>query len=364
MTAQDGMANAGDLTIELDGCAAVVTLRRPRALNALTRAMRDALANAMPGFARDPQVYAVVIRSASERAFCAGSDVREIIALAQADRAEAARAFAEEYRLNWLLECFSKPTISLIDGMVMGGGVGITGFGTHRVAGANYSWAMPETLIGLFPDVGAVFALSRLGAMGQFLGLTGRSIGRADAYRLGLATHCIEASAFDAIQAELALANPVDPVLDGRHGEPGQGDLEAYQDVIERAFSADSVEEILERLGAVQGGQRAWAQEVIADLGRRSPTSLKVTHRHIRDARQADIRQVLETDYRLACGCLEAADFYEGARAALIDKDKTPVWRPALLAEVSPADVARYFGRPAGGDLNLPSREEMQKARV
>lgn len=354
----------GDLAIRLDGCAAVATLNRQRALNALTCAMRDTLSKAMPGFARDPQVYAVVIRSASDRAFCAGSDVREIIALAKADRAEAARAFAEEYRLNWLLECFSKPTISLIDGMVMGGGVGITGFGTHRVAGANYSWAMPETLIGLFPDVGAVHALSRLGATGQFLGLTGRSIGRADAYRLGLATHCIDASQFDEIQAELAQANPVDPMLDVRHVDPGRGDLEDHHDVIEQVFSAASVEEILARLDAVQGAQRSWALEVVADLNRRSPTSLKVTHRHIRDARSLDILQTLTTDYRLACRCLEGVDFYEGARAALIDKDKAPRWHPASLGEVGAANVDAYFAPLAAGELNLQTREEMQKARV
>lgn len=169
------------------GSVAVVTLDRPRALNALTSAMRAALAAWFPAFARDPQVYAVVLRSTSPKAFSAGSDVREVIALGRSDQEAARRAFREEYALNWQIECFSKPTVALIDGMVMGGGVGISLYGTHRVAGEGYRFAMPETMIGLFPDVGVCHAFARMpGHMGTYLGLTGRTIGRADAYALGL----------------------------------------------------------------------------------------------------------------------------------------------------------------------------------
>lgn len=358
------MADSSELAISLNGCAAVVTLDRPRALNALTRAMRDRLAAAMPGFARDPQVYAVILKSMSDRAFCAGSDVREFIGLAKADRAEAARAFADEYRLNWLMECFSKPTIALIDGMVMGGGVGISGFGTHRVAGANYSWAMPETLIGFFPDVGAAFALSRLGPIGRYLGLTGRSIKRADAFRLGLATHCIDAEHFARIERELAVANTVDPLLDSLHRDPGAGDLMRHEGAISAAFAADTVEEIVARLKSVEGEDHLWARDVAADLEARSPTALKVTLRHLHEAQALDIRQVLLADYRLACRFLMGHDFYEGVRAAILDKDRAPKWNPARLGDVSAADVARYFDAAAGAELALPTRSEMQKARV
>lgn len=355
----------GDLTIALNGCVVVITLNRGRALNALTEAMRGAIAAAMPDFARNPQVYAVIIRSTSPKAFSAGSDVREIVALAKTDRALALRAFADEYRLNWLMECFSKPTISLIDGMVMGGGVGISGFGTHRVAGENYSWAMPETMIGLFPDIGAVHTLARLGPVGQYLGLTGRSIKRADAFRLGLATHCIAAEHFAQIEQELALANPVDPLLDGLHADPGPGDLEAHDQLIAEAFSAGSVEDVIAKLEASPAVSKVWAQEVVSDLRKRSPTSLKVTHRHILEAGRLDIRQTLTADYRLVARFLEGQDFYEGARAALIDKDGRPRWQPPALDGVGGAALDAYFAPlPAGQELELPTREEMQKARV
>lgn len=359
------MSDADDLLINVHGSAAVVTLNRTRALNALTRAMRDSLAEALPRFARDPQIYAVVIRSASERSFSAGSDVREFSGLGANDRAEARRAFAEEYRLNWLMECFSKPTISLINGMVMGGGVGISGFGTHRVAGANYSWAMPETAIGLFPDVGVAFHLSRMGAVGHYLALSGRAVGRADAFKLGLATHCIDAEHFDAIETALAGAYPVDPVLDGLHRDPGPGALAAHMALIEQTFTASSVEEILDRLGKIEGPHRDWARALVSELEGKSPTSLKITHRQMREARMLDIRHVLMMDYRMMCKCLEDKDFYEGVRAKLIDKDGAPRWSPATLAEVTPGHVNAFFQTPENAEaFVLPSREDMQAARV
>jgi len=356
---------AEELLIEPRGSCAVITLNRPRALNALTTAMRAKLADAFPSFARDPQIYCVVIQSASDKAFSAGGDVRELVRWGRDDRAEARRAFKDEYALNWLHECFSKPTISLIDGPVMGSGVGISLFGTHRVAGERYRFAMPETAIGLFPDVGTAWTLSRLPhQIGMYLGLTGRSIGAADAYALGLVTHCIPAARFEEIKAALIDTWPVDTVLDERHADPGSGELVPYAPIIARCFSAPSIEEIVARLAAVEGAERAWAQAVVAELGSRSPTSLKVTHRHIREASAFDLRQTLVVDYRLACRFLDAHDFYEGVRAALIDKDGKPKWQPATLQEVTPSAVADYFAPMGSEELSLPTRPQMQAARV
>lgn len=357
----DGAAD--EIQITANGAAAIVTLNRPKALNALTSAMRSRVADAIPAWARDPMVYAIILKSTSPKAFCSGSDVREILNLAGRSLDEARAEFAAEYRMNWLLECFSKPTISLINGMVMGGGIGLTGYNTHRVAGENYSWAMPETMIGLFPDVGVAHALSRLGATGQYLALTGRSIGRADAYRLGLATHCIDSVEFPRIEAELALANTVDPLLDGLHRDPGDGDLLPYRDAIERAFSATSVEGILQTLERETGALGAWANAVVTDLRKRSPLSLKVTHRHVREARAFDIKATLEADYRLASAFLAGGDFREGVRAALIDKDGAPKWHPARIEDVTTDDLAAYFA-PLSEPLRLATREDMQKARV
>lgn len=362
------MAETADeaLRIEITGSLALVTLARPKTLNALTQEMRATLSEGLWSFARDPQVYAVVLESESPRAFSAGSDVREIVGLARTDPAAGMKAFADEYALNWQCECFSKPTVSLINGMIMGGGVGITQFGTHRVAGEGYSFAMPETKIGLFPDVGVCYTLARLpGHVGMYLGLTGRSIGRAEAYALGLVTHCIEAGEFEAIKAALADTWPVDPVLDERHVEPGEGELAPVRALIAECFSEPSVEGILARLEAVEGAGRDWAQQVAAELNQRSPLSLKITHRHILAARTRDLRETLIADYRLALRILEAkGDFYEGVRAALIDKDGTPRWSPARITDVSEAMLDVYFAPLGVRELALPTREEMQAARA
>jgi enoyl-CoA hydratase/carnithine racemase len=354
-----------ELSVERRGSLALITLNRPRALNVLNVAMRRKVADTYPRLAREPTNYSVVIQSAGGKAFCAGGDVRELVSLGREDKAQARAACAEEYALNWLHECFSKPTISLIDGPVMGSGVGITQYGTHRVAGEAYWFAMPETAIGLFPDVGAAWVLSRLSdAIGMYLGLTGRSIGRADAYALGLLTHCIPAQHFEEIKAALIDTWPVDPLLDERHVDPGPRDLERYAEPIAHCFSAASVEEILDRLAGIDDENRTWADGVIADLKSRSPLSLKVTHRHIREARAFDLRQTLQVDYRLACRFLDGQDFYEGVRAALIDKDNAPRWQPARLDDVTPAMVEDYFASMGAQETVLPTREEMQAARV
>lgn len=362
------MTDAADetLKVEIVGTLAVVTLARPRALNALTDHMRVKLSESLWAFARDPQVYAVVLQSESPRAFSSGSDVREVLSLARADLAAGKKAFADEYALNWQCECFSKPTVSLVDGIVMGGGVGISLYGTHRVAGKGYAFAMPEAMIGLFPDVGVCHALARLpDHVGMYLGLTGRSIGRADAYALGFVTHVIDAEHFAAIKADLAETWPVDRVLDDRHQEPGPGDLGPYREVIAECFSAPTVEEILARLAAVEGARREWAEEVAGDLRKRSPLSLKITHRHIREASAHDLRRTLQIDYRLAARILEAeGDFYEGVRAALIDKDGAPAWSPARIEDVTEAMVDAYFSSLGADELVLPTREEMQALRA
>ncbi len=356
---------ANDLTIEEQGSLAIITLNRPRALNALNMAMRAELVKAYPRFARNPRIYAAVIQSSHPKVFCAGGDVRELVALGRGQPELARRAFADEYSLDWLHECFSKPTISLIDGPVMGSGVGITIYGTHRVAGEGYRFAMPETAIGLFPDVGAAYTLSRMpNEIGMYLGLTGRSIGPADAYALGLVTHCIPRERFEEIKAALVDTWPVDPLLDDRNVDMGPSELEPYAARIAWCFSASSLEETIERLGAVEGPDQDWARGVIADLRKQSPLSLKVTHRHIREARSLDIRETLQVDYRLSCRFIEGHDFYEGVRAALIDKDGAPRWQTDRLEAVTAAMVEGYFATMGCNELVLPTRADMQLARV
>ena len=359
-------AITNDISITRSGAVATIVLNRVRALNALTIDMRAKFAEAIPRLARDTDLYAVLVRSDSPKAFSSGGDVRELIALYKTDPAAACQAFADEYGLNWTLDCFSKPTVSLIDGVVMGSGVGLSIYNTHRVAGERYRFAMPETAIGLFPDVGVAHALSRLpNEVGTFLGLTGRLIGRADAFNLGLVTHCIAAERFPEIEDALADAQTIDPLLDGMHESPGNGDLAPHETLIAECFAANSMEQIMDRLAKVQGEQKGFAEGVMADLAKKSPTALKITLRHLRQASSMGLREVLTMDQRLACRCLQGYDFAEGVRAALIDKDNLPVWKPADLESVSDAEVESYFAPlPSELELELPTREQMQALRI
>jgi enoyl-CoA hydratase len=251
-----------------------------------------------------------------------------------------------------------KPTVSLIDGVVVGSGVGISLYGTHRVAGERYRFAMPETGIGLFPDVGVAWAFARLpDEIGMYLGLTGRSIGRADAYRLGLATHCIPGSRFEEVRAGLADADPVDDLLDARHEDPGPGELEPWRKVIARCFSADSVEDILGRLQS-ETGAAATRRKRSSRSSRRGLHLAKITHRHI-GLLALDLRATLAQDCRLGAGA-SGSRFHEGVRAQLIDRDRAPKWQPATLTEVSEPMVERYFASLGPDELELPSRAEMQ----
>jgi enoyl-CoA hydratase/carnithine racemase len=365
MAADETESARQDIVITQHGAAVCMTLNRPKALNALNDAMRARIAEVLPGYMRNPEVYAVVLQSASDRAFCAGGDVRELSALAHRDLALARKSLADEYRLNWQLDCFSKPTVSLMDGMCVGSGVGLTLYNTHRVAGENYSFAMPETGIGLFPDLGVCKALAALpDNVGIYLGLTGRSIGRADAYTLGLVTHCISAGWFPEIISALADAEPVDPLLDGRHSDPGLPYLDTYRGVINRVFSGATVEEIIDNLTERAGStdQAApFCQAILDELAARSPTSLKITLRHLHESRGRGLRETLEWDHCLAGRCMAAPDFHEGVRAILIDKDRTPSWQPATLAAVSDHMVNKYFQKFGADDLELKLREQMQQ---
>lgn len=345
-----------EIRFEKSGCAGVITLDRPKALNALNDAMRAGFEPNLRAWAVDPDIYGVIIRSGNDRAFCVGGDVRELHRLGREGRGRA--SLACEYALNWRLERYTKPVVSLINGMVMGSGVGLTRYNTHRVAGENYQFAMPEAGIGFFPDVGATWFLSNLqDEVGTYLGLTGVPIGRAEAFALGLVSHVIDSDRYGEIEAAIADADPVDPVLDDMHRDPGDGELAGLREVIRVCFSAATVEEIIARVEAVQpeGSDRltVWRDESLKALGQNSPTSLKVTLRQLRQGRGRDLRDALKLEYRLATRFLQGRDFYEGVRAHLIDKDRKPVWQPQALADVTEEMVAAYFAPLEEGELDL-----------
>jgi enoyl-CoA hydratase len=326
--------------------------------------MRKALAEALPALVGDPLVYAVVFKAAAAKVFSAGGDIRELYEAARHDPAEARRMLREEYALVWLLDCLPRPSIALMDGAAMGSGVGLTLPCTHRVAGERYAFQMPETAIGFFPDDGVCHALARLPhRIGEYLALTGRAVGPADAFRLGLVTHCIPAARHPDIEAALAAAEPVDQVLDARHVPPGAVGIDRYAEVIARCFGAPDVAGILGLLAA-ERQEQAWCAAVRAEIEQRSPLASEVTLAHVRRAAVLDLRQTLIVDHRIACRLVVAPDFVEGVRAVVIDKDGGPRWERPAIGDVSEHMVRRVSAPLPEGELVLATRQEMRVARA
>ena len=349
---------AAGLMVERRGGLCLVTLHRPQALNALTLPMIDGLAALLAATARDPGVAAIAIRGSGERAFCAGGDIR---ALSEAQRAGSSLTRVldrHEYRLNREIAAFPKPYIALIDGIVMGGGVGVSLLGSHRVVGDRALFAMPETAIGFFPDVGAGWFLPRCpGRIGLYLGLTGARLGPADMVHAGLASQYVPSARLpallDALPAAVATPGGLDACLAGFAEAAGPSPLAQRRTAIDRHFAGDSVEAIL---AALEAATEPWAAEAVAAMRQASPTSLKVTLRHLRSA-SADLAEVLRLEYRLSQHFVHDSDFFEGIRAAIIDKDRRPRWRPDRLEAVDEARVAGYFAPLAEPDLDFPTKE-------
>ncbi|MEX0814730.1 MAG: enoyl-CoA hydratase/isomerase family protein [Dongiaceae bacterium] len=341
------MSGAQPILFERRGRLAVVTLNRPAALNALTLDMIRQLDRKLADWAVDPSVGAVVIRGAGERAFCAGGDVR---ALYDGDAAYRAAFYRDEYRLDRRVFRFPKPYVALIDGVVMGGGVGVSVHGSHRVASERTLFAMPETGIGLFPDVGGGYFLPRRpGRIGMYLALTGARLGAADCLYAGIATHHVPGDRLDALVDALADGD-VDATLVRFATDPGPPPLAERRAAIDRCFAGGSVETIIATLEAESGD---WARTARATLAAKSPTSLKLTFRQLSAGATLDFEAVLVMEYRLSQFCMAGHDFFEGVRAVVIDKDNAPRWRPATLAEVTDAEIDRAF-RPLGdSDLNF-----------
>jgi enoyl-CoA hydratase len=334
--------------------AGLIRLNRPKALNALTLGMIRGLEAFTHACAKNPHIYGIVME-AEGKGFCAGGDIRTVSEWSRNSPGEADRFYIEEYQHNWTLQCFRKPHVALINGVTMGGGVGVCLYGTHRVAGENIRFAMPETGIGFLPDIGGSWFLPRMpGKLGLYLGLTGQVCGRADCYYLGVATHCIPADKFDAIKAAMIEAEPIDAVLDGLHEAPGESALQRLRGPIDRIFSAPSLDDVLRGLERESGEWKNWAQETLSILSRKSPLSLKVTFEALkRGSGFKTLKEALVVEYRLATRMIRRHDFHEGVRAVIVDKDQSPQWQPPSLAEVSDTLVQSLFAPLPGGDLEL-----------
>src|SRR5215217_950625 len=335
------MAEA-ELLCERRGAAGLVTLNRPQALNALTHGMVLELSRALDEWADDPAVTRIVVTGAGERAFCAGGDIRHLYDLGKAGRhEEALRFWRDEYPLNVRIKRYPKPYVALIDGIVMGGGVGISLHGSHRVAGDRYQFAMPEVGIGFFPDVGATYALPRLpGETGTYLAL-------------GLATHAVPSAALPEVRDALVAGEPVDDALARFAHRPGGALLSGERETIDRCFAGPTAPEILERLDEAAAQGSAFARKTAATIRQKSPTSLAVALEEMRRGGALDFEAAMATEFRIVSRIIAGHDFYEGVRAAIIDKDGAPGWRPATLDALDARVVEGHFADLGPAELEL-----------
>ncbi|MFI6091119.1 enoyl-CoA hydratase/isomerase family protein [Streptomyces sp. NPDC051218] len=334
-----------------EGRAAHLTLNRPQAINALTHAMVRRIDEALTAWESDPDVQTVIIQGAGGRGLCAGGDIRSIYEDARAGTTASADFWRDEYRLNARIARYRKPYVAVMDGIVMGGGVGVSAHGDVRIVTERSRVAMPETGIGFVPDVGGTYLLALApGELGTHLALTGARIGAGDALLCGLADHFVPSEDLPRLLDGLGM-EPVWDVLERYVRRLPPGELAGHRSWIDHCYGADTVEEIVARLRG--HGSRA-AAEAADTIATKSPTALKVTLAALRRARRlGPLERVLEQEFRISCAALASHDLAEGIRAQVIDKDRSPRWAPASLGEVGAADVARYFAAPAGGELDL-----------
>jgi enoyl-CoA hydratase len=349
-----------EILFERRGTAGIVTLNRPKALNAVTHGMVRALAGKLSEWSGDPALTRVVVTATGERAFSAGGDIRDLYNLGKAGRqSDMLPFYRDEYVLNTRIKRYPKPYISLIDGIVMGGGVGITVHGSHRIAGDQYLFAMPEVGIGFFPDVGATWFMPRMpGELGAYCALTGERLTAADGVAANVATHRVRSARLGDLAAALCEAAPVDAVL-AAFAKPANdgGPIVAMRPAIDRLFAADRVEDILAALDreVTDGGPvTEFAGKAAAAVRMKSPTSLKLALAQVRTGKHLSFDMCMKTEYRIVSRVIHGHDFYEGVRAVIIDKDNAPRWRPDTLDAVTADDIRRHFAPLGRDELDLP----------
>ena len=339
------MNNKPELLLETCGRVGLITLNKPKALNALSMSMVEGLHPRIIAWAADAAIDAVVIQGAGEKAFCAGGDIRDMYLNRGTDF--GAVYYAAEYLLNVGIHTFPKPFISLMDGVTMGGGAGVSIHGSHRVVTERTIFAMPETGIGLFPDIGASWFLSCCpGQVGMYLGLTGYRMRAADCLYAGIGDFFMSADRQEAFLDALSGADRLDEravndLLKLFTVDPATAPLAAHREEIDHCFAGDSVEVILKNL---EQQNTDWAREQLAMLAQKSPTSLKLTFRQLRLGPKIEsIADIMCMEYRMASRTFRGEDLFEGIRAVVIDKDGTPKWQPDSLDAVNDADLDEYF---------------------
>lgn len=336
------------------GHAAHIVLNRPRAINALTHEMVGIITAALEEWAVDDTVRTVVLTGAGERGLCAGGDIVALWQDARVGGTEAAAFWADEYRLNAMIAAYPKPYVAIMDGIVLGGGIGLSAHAGDRVVTERSAIGMPETGIGFLPDVGGTFLLSRApGETGTHLGLTAGSVGAGDAIAIGFADHYVPTGRIPALLDDLARREAADALATAEEPAP-DSPLAAARSWIDAAYAGDDVLAVLARLRALGTEE---ATRAAATIEAKSPTSVKVTLRALREAaRMTSLPPALDMEFRLALGLHGHHDFVEGVRAQVVDKDRNPQWDPATLDQVSDEAVAALFTTLGERELGLDPR--------
>ena len=350
------MSDTAEVVTRIEGAVGRITLNRPHALHALTTNMCRLMTEALLAWRDDPAVALVLIDHAGDRGFCAGGDIRMLAESGAGDGAQAREFFFTEYRLNTLLHDYAKPLVAIMDGITMGGGVGLSRPCRFRVATERTTFAMPETGIGLFPDVGGGWYLSRMSDhIGLWLALTGARIKAADCELTCIATDYVESARIPDLKAAI-VADPgaVETLLTEFGGDAGRPSLAAHQDEIAKLFAGDSVEAIVANLKAADTD---WARDQLAILATKSPQTLKVAFRQLRlGGAMTRFSDNMAMEYRIGARVVQRHDFLEGVRAVIVDKDNAPRWDPATLEAVSETLIEGIFAPLASTEEWTPLR--------
>lgn len=344
-----------EILVTVEGRAGVITLNRPKALNAINVSMIQSIMQALDLWEKDPAIEFIIIQSNDKRAFCAGGDIRAVyMARVQDDFSFSDAIFRAEYTLNYYISSYPKPYIALIDGICMGGGLGISIHGSHRITTERSVFAMPETAIGFFPDIGGSYFLNKCpGKVGTFLGVVGDKIGSADAVYAGLVTHFVSSERLNILKQNLFKSSSRQEaldIIDQANEKTELSFLERHQDLINKCFAGETVAEIIKNLEEYQTPETSkW----LSLLEKRSPTSLEITLKILRENKGKSLKECLPVEFRLSQRFVRNYDFIEGIRALLVDKDNQPNWQPRSLSQVTAEKVMEYFAELGDKELKL-----------
>ncbi|MGO4956296.1 enoyl-CoA hydratase/isomerase family protein [Luteococcus sp. Sow4_B9] len=331
-----------EVLAEVRGMAGVITLNRPKAMNALNQPMVDALSTVLDAWRDDEAVRLVILTGAGERGLCAGGDVVSLYHDAKANGVDGAKFWADEYLLNLVISTYPKPYLAIMNGIVLGGGIGVSAHGSHRIVTDDTRVGMPETGIGFVPDVGGSHLLTHVPShLGTHLALTGQHVGAGEAIESGLADVFVPSAQLEELVEALCASGDA-AVVEQFAVEAPRGFAAEPQEV-EDVYSRESVEDILDALDDLAGQGREWAADAAKRIRRNSPLALKVTLESLRRAKGQSLAEALDTEFRVSVNMQRGHDFVEGIRAQLVDKDRNPQWQPASLDQVQPADVEQAF---------------------